>query len=387
MIRNDTSQPAVVVIGAGPAGSSVAAACARRGHEVELLDRDRFPRPKVCGCCLADRGVEALRRAGLDDLLKSGFSLRTTEICTRGRRVLLPFHGSIVLSRETLDSALVDHAISMGASFRTRVRASVDERGQVRATDLDTGESCLRRPRAVIVADGLEGRALGEHPAFGWRIAKNSRVGAGITLEQEESVEDSPEPGLLSMLAGRSGYLGMVRLPDGRLDLAAALDRNHARREGGPAGMAMRLLLQDGRSSLAKAIDGLRWRTTPPLSRRRQVAFQNIACIGDSSGYVEPFTGEGMSWAIGAADELAGIVDRALAGGGSLEKWRGIHRRATSIDRLRCRIIARAARNPAVAHALIRTATHLPLLRERLADSASGVATRPDRNLMIGGEA
>ena len=54
----------VVVIGAGPAGSSAAIAAARAGGRVLLAERSCFPRTKVCGCCLGPAGVAALGRLG-----------------------------------------------------------------------------------------------------------------------------------------------------------------------------------------------------------------------------------------------------------------------------------------------------------------------------------
>ena len=385
MIATRSNDSTVVVIGAGPAGSAIAAACAGLGHQVELLERDRFPRAKVCGCCLADRGVATLRRMGLDSLADSGEPLRAVELCADGRRVPLAFHGSVVLSRETLDSELADHAVREGVHLRTRVRASVDPDGSVQVVDLDTGESVVRRPRVILVADGLGGRALDRHPAFTWKITGSSRFGAGLSLPPEEISDDAPRPGLLSMIAGRGGYLGLVRLPDGRLDLAAALDPDAARRDGGPGGLAARLLREDGREQLAATVSNHRWRGTARLTRRRRVATGNIACVGDSSGYVEPFTGEGMSWALESSERLVDLVNDHLLDGRSLEAWRGIHRRATQLERLRCRTIAIAARHPRTTHALVRAAARLPLVRTRLADSASGVSGSPTRDLTIGG--
>lgn len=47
----------VVVIGAGPAGSVAAYTAATQGLDVLLLDKARFPRFKVCGCCLNARAL------------------------------------------------------------------------------------------------------------------------------------------------------------------------------------------------------------------------------------------------------------------------------------------------------------------------------------------
>src|SRR5579862_5294898 len=56
----------VVVVGAGPSGATTALLLARRGHEVVLVDRARFPRDKACGEGVMPPGVAALRRMGLE---------------------------------------------------------------------------------------------------------------------------------------------------------------------------------------------------------------------------------------------------------------------------------------------------------------------------------
>ena len=125
---------------------------------------------------------------------------------------------------------------------------------------------------------------------------------------------------------------------------------------------------------------------TASLTRSRRVASGHIACVGDAAGYVEPFTGEGMSWAIGGAHRLAVLIDEAIAKGRSLDSWRRLHHQATWLDRLRCRTIALAARRPRMAHALVRGTARLPILGSRLADSASGVAQNHGNPLAIGGK-
>ena len=72
----------VVVVGAGPAGSMAALEIARRGPSVLLVDKARFPRYKVCGCCLNGRTLSLLGLAGLGGLVEQcgGSPLRSFEL-------------------------------------------------------------------------------------------------------------------------------------------------------------------------------------------------------------------------------------------------------------------------------------------------------------------
>lgn len=374
----------VAVIGGGPAGATVAATLAGRGHRVMLIDRDEFPRPKVCGCCLADRGVGVLRDLGLHSLIARGLTLDEVEVGAGGRHLRLPFPGSLVLSREDLDTSLVEHARAVGVTVRTRTRAMVGPDRIVRTRDLDHGREHAINARFIVAADGLDGRSLDALPGFAWRISSGSRFGAGTTIPASSVPGDGPPPGRLDMLANRSGYVGLVRLPSGDLDLAAAFDNRAIRELGGPAGAAASILQRQNRPLLAALARGLKWRGTPRLTRRRVVADDRIACVGDAAGYVEPFTGEGMSWALGTATPLADMIDRAILENGTLDGWRRTHAGLVGGDRRRCRLVAQAVRMPGLAHAAIRVASVAPFIRRRLADAASG-GRRSSPGDLIGG--
>ena len=358
--------PEVIVIGAGPAGSIVAADLSTRGRSVLLLDGAAFPREKVCGCCLSSRGVAILESLGLHELIATGTTLDTVTLGIDGRIWSLSFPGSKVLSRGVLDLGLLDHARGCGVSFRPRCRGTVSTDGVV---SLRTADGIERmRPNLVIVADGLDGRALRDHPEFTWHQSTSTRFGAGTITDPNAP---GPKPGVLEMLVDTNGYLGIVRLPDGRLDLAAALDVAGARSRGGPGRLAAEILIRHDRRELAEIVENTSWSGTPSLTRHRTVARGNIACVGDAAGYVEPFTGEGMTWAMQSALALAAIADPAVENG-RLEPWIAEHRRITRRDRLRCRAVSLAMRRPRLVAPAIACLSRLPFLRRNLSPIASG---------------
>ena len=63
----------VIVVGAGPAGSTTARYLATRGLNVSLLDKAAFPRDKVCGDGLTPRCTRALIRMGIDVSTEAGW--------------------------------------------------------------------------------------------------------------------------------------------------------------------------------------------------------------------------------------------------------------------------------------------------------------------------
>ena len=155
----------VVVVGAGPAGSTAARDIAASGGRVVLLDRATFPRDKPCGGGLTRRGVRLLD-VDVEPVVER--SVSAVEFRFRfGPRVLHRSDGPMVLMtrRRALDVFLVEQATARGAELREGVR--------VRSVELDEGGATIRhdggalRADAVIGADGANGvsrRALGLDP-------------------------------------------------------------------------------------------------------------------------------------------------------------------------------------------------------------------------------
>ena len=108
----------VIVVGAGPAGSTAARVAAEAGARVLLLDRARFPRYKTCG-----GGITGFSLKAMPDAARSAFEAEITDfgLSRRGRdRVMLhadqPFLGMV--QRERFDQLLVDAAVAASAVFR-----------------------------------------------------------------------------------------------------------------------------------------------------------------------------------------------------------------------------------------------------------------------------
>ncbi|OJW17879.1 MAG: hypothetical protein BGO49_30800 [Planctomycetales bacterium 71-10] len=328
-----------VVVGAGPAGSTAARELARRGLRALLVDRAHFPRPKVCGCCLNPRALATLDRAGLGALPASlgAVPLAGLELAAGRRRATLHHPLGVALSRDALDAALVDAAVAAGAEFLPRASATLAP-GGIRLKVGDGSRDV--RARFVVSATGL---GDGLFPADDRATpSPRSKVGAGTILDAAPA---GYAPGRIFMACGAGGYVGLVVLEDGRLDVAAALDPAAVRAAGGPGALAARILAGTRLPDVPGLADA-RWRGTPALSRSPgRVAEGTVFRVGDSAGYVEPFTGEGMAWALAGGEALAAILaeDPDPAG-----RWAREHRRIVRDRQFACRAVARVLRSPAM---------------------------------------
>lgn len=150
------------------------------------------------------------------------------------------------------------------------------------------------RARLVLLASGLSAAV-----EFGSRPAPRSRVGLGAHLPASDAAAFDPagsQADAITMLCGPEGYVGLVRDEGGRLNVAAAVDPEELRRLGGQE-LVARLLARSGLQALPPAD----WHGTPPLTRKGPVVAERVLALGDAAGYVEPFTGEGIGWALATA--------------------------------------------------------------------------------------
>ncbi len=369
--RGGTPRWDVVVVGAGPAGALASFDLARRGLRVLLVEKRSFPRWKVCGCCLNGQARAVLDALGLGELIErqGGVPLERIRVGLGGRQADFPLPDGRALSRQRFDQALVQAAVSAGASFRPHTTARLGPAGPGwRSVSLRTGGSREQRQvraAVVLVAAGLAHRCLDGEPGAGVRIQPGSRVGAGCLLPAASGGYD---PSRIHMALGRQGYVGLVRLEDGSLDLAAAFDRSLLASAGGPAAAAAQVLEQAG-FPVPAGLAGASWQCTPALTRRATpLAGERFLVLGDAAGYVEPFTGEGMGWALTAAAAATPLVLQGVRGWDpALERrWvRTLRRRLGRRQRL-CRAVAALLRRPATAAALFALATRLPPLTRRL---------------------
>jgi flavin-dependent dehydrogenase len=156
------------------------------------------------------------------------------------------------------------------------------------------------------------------------------------------------------MVIGAIGYVGLVRLEDGRLNVGAAVD-SAALRSAGPAEVVARILRQ-AREPVPSgpATDG--WRGTPPLTRTRPATDgRGVLRLGDAASYVEPFTGEGICWALDAGLAAVDVVGRALSDPAFdlSGAWRARLEAGQARAQRLCRLLARGLRRPPLARSVV----------------------------------
>jgi 2-polyprenyl-6-methoxyphenol hydroxylase-like FAD-dependent oxidoreductase len=156
----------------------------------------------------------------------------------------------------------------------------------------------------------------------------------------------------------------MVRVEDGSLNVAAALSTEKMRAADSPALLVNSIIRGGGWPALPQVpVDG--WKGTPELTRTPgRLGAERLFAIGDAAGYLEPFTGEGMFWALSGARAAAPLVTRSVDAweAGLLHSWEAVHRELVERAQILCQAAAWALARPLLSRVLLRVLRSYPRL-------------------------
>ena len=357
----------VIVVGAGPAGALAAKELAERKVAVLLVDRAAFPRWKVCGCCLNGHALAVLRETGLaSSLIRHGaVPVESIRLASAGYFAQVPLSGGMVLSRQVLDAEIIKAAVQSGAGFLPQTMVSLARHAshrECRYLELNQGSVRTQNSAHIVIsAEGLGGNLLARegHPQV--TMASPARIGAGVIVPTASPFYTR---GQIFMACGSRGYMGAVRLEDDRVNLAAAFDPSWMRRCGGLGNAAAALLAEVGWPALPHLSEAP-WRGTPTLTRRpRRRAAERLFVIGDAAGYIEPFTGEGIAWALQSGRLVADLAARGVNGWHPrlVRQWEAIYERGIAQRQRVCQTAAAVLRRSWLTAAIIRLLAAAPAL-------------------------
>lgn len=368
----------VVIVGAGPGGSTAAADLARRGHDVLLLDRQPFPRDKPCGDAVPAVGIETLYALGMRDRILAAvekgdfYPLRTLRLVSpRGYVLEARFRKgadgaeSYVAPRIHFDAVVLQGALDAGAEFRrAHVIDVIRANGRVAGVRARVGDRFEEiRARMVIGADGVSSVVARRiRPRDGGHRDLHRAIALRGYLEGFEAQPHRIEFFLLEDIL--PGYAWIFPLGEGRANVGLGLRLDHLRRRRLHLEDMLRRFLET--PEVAKRLapgaalrDAATWPLNLGSQRGLQHAFDGALLVGDAAGLINPLTGGGFKNTFISARLAARTAHDALVRGdtsrAALRAYEKSCRRVMWAELRRCYFLQRALlRFPIVTDTVVR---------------------------------
>jgi menaquinone-9 beta-reductase len=309
-----------LVIGGGPGGAATAFHLARGGARVCLLEKQTYPRDKVCGDGLTPRAVRALDHMGLREEYQSWSRSAGLKVHGGGHVIELPWpeledYPSFGLARPRtdLDQLLARTAEKAGAELHeaTEVVEPLVEQGVVKgAVVRRQGEDPVDlRAEVVVAADGASSRFA---QALGLRRDEQRPIGVAIRQYYRTGRDTDPWiDSYLELWKGDHllpGYGWVFPLADGTVNVGCGLLNTSE----GFRGTNYRDLLKEWLPTVGPewgfssddAVAKPRSAPLPMGASRHPPLHRGVLFVGDAAGLVNPFNGEGIDYAM-ESGELA----------------------------------------------------------------------------------
>jgi flavin-dependent dehydrogenase len=394
-LRLTNSSPKIIVVGAGPAGASLAIRLAKENFEVCLIEREKFPRQKLCGEFISPECLAHFRALGVlrEMLAVGGETISETVFYEpNGKNVSVPStwfdadsRGALSISRAEMDFRLLEKAKASGVSVleETAAIGLLFEKNKVCGVKVRTKGNELKEISADLIID-----ATGRANVLGKLAEKEiSRKGA--------KAQRSKVKGQRSKLVGFKTHLENVNLEKGRCEIyffrggyggLSFIENNLANHcflvkaavvkefNSDAEQIVENVIFQNKRARetmkdakavydwLAVSVDGFGARDLNPA--------RNLFAVGDAAAFIDPFTGSGMLMALESAEILAEtITENRFSNDAIAEKYKARHGRKFQKRLLVCSLMRRLAFVPSAAKALISALSFSRVARQILARS------------------
>ena len=293
----------VAIVGGGPAGSTCAAFCAAAGLRVALIEREKFPREKVCGDCINPACLPVLQRLGLTGEIESWphSVVDAVDFITIGGRAVhanFPTGGAkmLTIKRSVLDDRLLNRAREFGANVQEEATVVTLHKTRDRDWKIDIVRDTFLA-RVLVGADGRNSTVarlcnLLPRPERE-RVALQAHVPLPADFGNRIVLQFLPE-----------GYSGQAPVNDHELNLCLV---GTAPTIGSLRGWAEKQFNLPPNQA---------WRTITPLTRAPVASAHsdNLFFIGDAARVVEPFTGEGIYYALRSGELAADAIVKIIRG-------------------------------------------------------------------------
>jgi geranylgeranyl reductase family protein len=306
----------VAVIGAGPGGSTAARYLAKKGYEVCLIDKDRFPRDKPCGGGFSTHLVEEFLylKKREKDFLKG--VCRVGVLHSPNRKTVMRGRVDMAVALRTdFDNVLFESAVDAGATSLTGHRAKSIGISSTSVV-VNLGDGSTVTARTLVGADGVTSmvaRSTGMNTRWSSGNVTACRVAEIPTKSSfvEDLYTADREYHFFANLGGLPGY-GWIFPKLDTINVGLGIVGNHAKGLPMHYDSFVKLLKSEGYLTKEADLRGVKGALLPtggPISKSYS---NHCLLVGDSAGMVNPITGGGIAYAMIAGKLAAGVLMKCL---------------------------------------------------------------------------
>ena len=379
----------IAIAGAGPAGASLAIRLARSGFDTILIERERFPRQKLCGEFISPECFTHFRSLGvLENMLDAGGDriLETRFFATGGRSVAVPtsWFGrgdyALSLSRAEMDNQLLERAKAVGVTVLegTAVTGAESVDGRISSLTVRTSDAGIEEIKADIFIDAT-GRSRIVSKAAEKKDRPNAERPKPALVGFKTHMKDIDlAGGLCEIYSFPGGYAGLSHVEGGLFNLCFLLKAATVKAIGSDVDNIVRSVVRKNKRAsatlrdaspagdwLAVAVDS--FGTNAPVPKT------NLFTVGDSAAFIDPFTGSGMVMAFESSELLANAI---IANGPSESRiaadYAAAYRKKFAARLRVCSLLRRTAFMPNLATGIVSLLSVSERARRALARATRG---------------
>lgn len=361
-----TRNSKIAIVGAGPAGSTLAIRLADHGFETVLIERERFPRHKLCGEFISPECLRHFRETGVIDrmLAAGGDQVYETRFFERGgRNVRVPSEWfgqgefALSLSRSEMDLQLLERARECGVEVLegTTVSSADSENGSIRKLTARKDDGTIVEIESDIFVDatgrsGSLARLTHEHRP----PTKAPFIGFKAHIENA----DLPK-GVCEIYSFPGGYAGLSHVEGDRANLCFLLKSEFVRGFSNDADEIVKAVVcknERAQHTLRDQFAAQGWLAVSVngFGTKDLVPSTNVFTVGDAAAFIDPFTGSGMLMAMESSEILAQAI---ASNTGSLSEiassYSGDYQKKFRTRLRVCSALRRAAFVPGLATAVV----------------------------------
>jgi len=392
----------IAVVGAGPAGTSLAIRLAEKNYKVVLIERELFPRHKLCGEFISPECWRHFRRLGVEnEMLAAGGEriVETVFYAASGKQIGVPSKwfdrneaGALSLSRAVMDQRLLERAKAIGVevSEESSVIGLAGDKNSVSGLKVRDRDGMAKEIVADLFVDATgRARVLGKMAEKQFHHRDNgetqkfqipnpkSQIPNRLVGFKTHLKNARPEKGTCEIYVFRGGYGGLSRVENDLTNFCFLIRADVVREFSSDARQIIENVIFQNRRAraalenavpvgdwLAVSVDGFGEKNLNPAL--------NLFSVGDAGAFIDPFTGSGMLMAFEGAEILAEAIIENSSTVRIAEEYKTAHARKFRRRLFVCSLMRRAASSPTLAENLISLLSIGDLPRKLLARS-----TRP----------